>query len=101
MAGTPGYMAPEQITMPASVDHRADIYSTGVVFYEMLAGELPKADRLPPSRKAMTDPRLDPIIFHAIEWRTRTPIPRSPANAVGNYRRGPNAGIDHSPRKTH
>ena len=67
VAGTLGYMAPEQITMPASVDHRADIYSTGVVFYEMLAGELPKADRLPPSRKAASDPRLDPIIFHAIE----------------------------------
>ena len=67
VAGTLGYMAPEQITMPATVDHRADIYSTGVVFYEMLAGELPKADRLPPSRKAASDPRLDPIVLHALE----------------------------------
>jgi uncharacterized protein YndB with AHSA1/START domain len=60
-------MAPEQISTPASVDHRADIYSTGVVFYEMLAKELPPADRLPPSRKAGTDPRLDPIVLRATE----------------------------------
>jgi serine/threonine protein kinase len=67
VAGTRGYMAPEQITMPGAVDHRADIFSTGVVFHEMLAGELPSADREPPSRKAATDPRLDPIVLRALE----------------------------------
>jgi uncharacterized protein YndB with AHSA1/START domain/predicted Ser/Thr protein kinase len=67
VAGTLGYMAPEQLTTPAAVDHRADIYSTGVVFYEMLAGELPRADRLPPSKKAASDPRLDPIVLRALE----------------------------------
>ncbi len=67
VAGTLGYMAPEQFTMPESVDHRADIYATGIVFYEMLAGERPEADSLPPSQRAATDARLDPIVLRATE----------------------------------
>ena len=43
MLGTPHYMAPEQTERPLTVDHRADIYSIGVVFYEMITGELPLA----------------------------------------------------------
>jgi uncharacterized protein YndB with AHSA1/START domain len=66
VAGTRGYMAPEQMTMPDAVDHRADIYSTGVVLHEMLAGELPNPDPLPPSQKAPIDPRLDPIVLRSL-----------------------------------
>lgn len=63
--GTPDYMAPEQ-REGMNVDHRADIYSLGVMLYETLAGEIPKGVIDPLSRRIGTDKRLDQIVSRAL-----------------------------------
>jgi eukaryotic-like serine/threonine-protein kinase len=83
--GTPAYMAPEQAE-GLNVDHRSDIYSLGIIFYEMLTGEQPfAADTF--SRvliKVLTEPvpapRIkNPNIPHAIEAVLLKMVEKDPA----------------------
>jgi serine/threonine-protein kinase len=74
--GTVNYMAPEQRQDAGRVDQRADVFSYGVVVYELLTGELPVGNFQPPSvRRAEIDRRVDPVIMRALESDARRRYP--------------------------
>ena len=65
--GTLHFMAPEALTLGMEVDHRADIYAVGVMFYQMLTGHLPQGMfQLPSKRVPGIDSRFDAIIARAL-----------------------------------
>jgi len=66
MIGTPTYMSPEQVDAK-QVDKRSDIYSLGVILYEMIAGRVPfdGDTALSIALKHKTEKPLDPIDFNA------------------------------------
>src|SRR5436190_4607633 len=66
--GTPDYAAPEQYDGVEDLDHRADIYSFGVMMYQMLTGRLPRgATFKAPSQLAGVDARIDAVVKKAME----------------------------------
>lgn len=65
--GTAYYQAPEQSVRKGEVDQRADIYSLGVILYELLVGELPVGRFDPPSQRVSGLPkRVDDVIMKCL-----------------------------------
>jgi serine/threonine-protein kinase len=70
--GTPAYMAPEQAAADPNTDHRADIYSFGVMAYELFAGAPPFAGRSPAALLAAQMTETPPLLSVA---RPGAPVP--------------------------
>src|SRR5262245_19245370 len=101
--GTPHYMAPEQLEHPKSIDHRVDIYSMGVLLYEMLTRELPIGRFPPPSSKAGVDERFDGIIYRCLDkdperrYPTVAQLKAAIRSATGKSYEAPIEGLEDRP----
>lgn len=70
--GSLHYLAPEHLEAPKEVDHRVDLYALGVVFYELLTGQLPLGRYEPPSQvSGNLDQRIDRIVMKTLDRKPR------------------------------
>lgn len=65
--GTPDYIAPEAMDQSKNIDHRADIYSLGVMIYELFTGHVPKGVWEPPSIRSGADKGIDAVVTKAMQ----------------------------------
>ncbi|MFZ2281325.1 MAG: serine/threonine-protein kinase [Prosthecobacter sp.] len=65
--GTPDYIAPEALDQSRDIDHRADIYSLGVMIYELFTGHVPKGVWEPPSIRSGADKGIDAVVSKAMQ----------------------------------
>ena len=90
LMGTPVYMSPEQCRGTKLVDHRSDVYSLGIIFYEMLIGEPPFTSEgfgelvnmhlnvLPPSPRAGRPEVSEPLDAVVLKMLAKSPDDRYP-----------------------
>ena len=82
--GTPYYLAPEALRNAASADERADVYSLGVLLYEMLTGSVPMGSFTPLSQRCGLRREWDGVLSSALkdESAARTATVRELREAV-------------------
>lgn len=106
--GTPAYMSPEQAEGDREIDERADIYSLGVMAYEMLTNELPfaaptptkllqKILEEPPQAPESFNPELPPGISYALR-RVLSKAPDKRYDSASEFINALERGLTWSPR---